>query len=96
MCAWLAISRCHKFAYPNANEVVQYLLEWEKAGLDHNSEEVYEVVGNVPDWRETTEEESPSPELKVNSFLHHHSNFDTQHSSITLDTVTCTCSDCIR
>lgn len=69
-------------AYPNADEVVQYLLEREEAGLHHNSEEVYEVVGYVPDWRETTKEESPSPKLEMYNFLHCHSNIKSVWSQL--------------
>lgn len=56
-------------AYPNADEIVQYLLQWKEAGLDYDSKEVYEIVCDVPDRCEATEEEAPPPQLKVNHTL---------------------------
>ena len=72
-------------AYPNADEVVEDLLERKEPGLDHNGQEVNEIVGNVPDGCQAAEEEGPSPQIEVHCSLQQHTqNFTQQFCLLTV------------
>lgn len=63
-------------AYPYADEVVKCLLERKETGLDHNRDEVYEVVRNIINGRQPTEEEAPAPKLEMYCALQQHKDGD--------------------
>lgn len=58
--------------YPDSDDVVKHLLEWEQPRLHNNCEDTHDVESNPPDRNKAAEEKHPSPQLEVYNPLQIH------------------------